>query len=94
MPHLCNQIDDAVQSFADIKVYERVAKAIEFKEAYKRRTGHRPSLVSVIALYQKAENDKVELAAMVSEFQSKLDDERAKVEALEQALSAKEGEAE
>lgn len=52
---VCEQINQAEASFKQIEAFAKVQKAIEFKEAYKRRTGHRPSLVSIIALWQAAE---------------------------------------
>jgi hypothetical protein len=76
-----SQIDKATDSFKDVEAFNRVQKAIEFKDAYRARTGHRPSLVSVIALWQKAEADKVVLAEVVSHFQAKADDLQAKLDA-------------
>jgi hypothetical protein len=62
-------VSEVVKSFGDVQAFARVQKAIEFKEQYRAETGHRPSLVSVIALYlefkERAEKAEAELAEHV-----------------------------
>jgi hypothetical protein len=57
-------VSEVIQSYETVKQYAAVRKAIKFKGAYINETGHRPSLVSVIALYQdyKARAEKAEAA--------------------------------
>ena len=67
---MCEQINRAEASFKDIEAFNRMKKAIEFKEAYRSRNGQRPSLVSVIALWQDAETKLAELQAKVDELEA------------------------
>jgi hypothetical protein len=62
---MTTSIDQAVKSYESVKGYERVQKAIEFKQAYRAETGHRPSLVSIIALWQDAEAEVARLKALL-----------------------------
>jgi hypothetical protein len=59
-------INQATDSFDKVQSFAKVQKAIEFKEAYKHRTGHRPSLVSIIVLWQDAEAKLAALHAKVA----------------------------
>jgi hypothetical protein len=63
-------VAEVVKSFEGVEQFRKVRAAIDFKEAYRAETGHRPSLVSVIALYQeyKARAEKAE--AKIAELEA------------------------
>lgn len=44
-------VSEAVASYEKVKAADYVARAIQFKRDYREQTGHRPSLVAMIALY-------------------------------------------
>ena len=63
-------VSEVVKSFSDVEAFSRVQKAVEFKKQYQAETGHRPSLVSVISLYQQYKERAEKAEARVAELEA------------------------
>ena len=80
-------VNEVKESYETVKQFAAVRKAIAFKGEYINETGRRPSLVSVIALYQSYKARAEAAEAKLAEVEAKLAQAEADLVEAEQELS-------